>query len=125
MIQKIKFKVIQSQNLRKKSASSQTPPASVGVKLNNIAWKIFFYLNIIFQLFSDALYDAANLNDQSWLDLLDLTLFVDWMGKADIDIALQILRRRCFLALENKMIRFLEDFENQDWAKLLLVFGMF
>ena len=84
-------------------------------------------IDVFSQLFSDALYDVANLKNPnlSWLDLLDLTLFVDWMGKADIDMELQLLKRRCFSALENKLMRSLEDFDNQEWAKLLLVFGTY
>jgi len=67
------------------------------------------------------------LKDQTWLDLLDLALFVDWMGKADMDKELRLLKRRCFSALEDKLVRSLEidcGFKNQQWAGLMLVFGV-
>ena len=61
------------------------------------------------------------------MDLLDLTLFVDWMGKADMDKELRLLKLRCFSALEDKLM--LEDllmkFSNHKWAQLLLVFGKY
>ena len=60
------------------------------------------------------------------MDLLDLTLFVDWMGKADMDKELRLLKLRCFSALEDKLV--LEDqseYNNQEWAQLLLVFGKY
>ena len=79
------------------------------------------------------------------MDLLDLTLFVDWMGKADMDKELRPgVRKRSggpsrsgvkirgpgpplptrFSALEHKVVHASENFDSQDWAKLLLVFGM-
>ena len=92
----------------------------------SVKFDIFFGKLHIFQLFCDALYDAADLKDQSWLDLLDLTLFVDWMGKADMDKELRLLKLRCFSALEDKLVRQdnLEFLKNQ-WAQLLLVFGKY
>ena len=57
-----------------------------------------------------------------------MTLFVDWMGKADMDKELRLLKLRCFSALEDKLVRSLEndcEFGNQEWAQLLLVFGKY
>ena len=60
------------------------------------------------------------------MDLLDLTLFVDWMGKADMDKELRLLKLRCFSALEDKfMLESDLEFHNHELAQLLLVFGKY
>ena len=77
----------------------------------------------LFQLFTDALYGLTSLKNQPFIDLLDLALFVDWMGKSELDDSLLEMKKICFEAMNFKLMRSLDSLSKEDLALILLLSG--
>jgi len=77
----------------------------------------------IINLFTDALYGLTSLKNQPFIDLLDLALFVDWMGKSELDDSLLEMKKICFEAMNFKLLRSLDSLSKEDLALILVLSG--
>ena len=76
-----------------------------------------------FKLFANCLYGLVSLKNQTFIDLFDLIIFVDWMGKADFDDVLGQMKKKCFQSVEYKLEEEVDTIENANFAEILLVLG--
>ena len=69
------------------------------------------------------MYGLTSLKNQPFIDLLDLALFVDWIGKSELDDSLLEMKKICFEAMNFKVVGSLDSLSKEDLALILLLSG--